>query len=114
MKGTISGCGDYSFSYIPGARLGATNGYAECGSAPDSATGSTGTLFGFGAVSEGKTITFRMPLKDLPGKVRAGDEFLLINAETDLVEPVFGLVGVGTVGPPFYDSAKTTAEYVVG
>ncbi len=113
VEATLPGCGSFSMSYIPGARLGGVNGFAQCGSEPDE-TGSTGTLFGFSAVVSGKTLTYRLPFKDLPGKLRVGDELYLLNAKTDLVEPVFGLIGPGTIGLPLYDTAKTSKFYTVG
>ena len=113
VEATLPGCGYFTMSYIPGAKLGGVNGYAQCGSEPDE-TGSTGTLFGFATEVVGKTLIYRLPFKGLPGGLRVDDELYALNAKTDVVDPVFGLFGPSTVGQAFYDSAKTALSYTVG
>lgn len=112
VGGMLSDCGRFYMNYVPGTRLGGTFAYADCGSAPDE-TGSTGTSFDVAPTADGKTVTFRATLKAIPGKVSPGAELSQLWATTDLVEPATGIFGVGILGTPFYDEAKTTAEYVV-
>ncbi|MEO6205089.1 MAG: hypothetical protein ABIO67_06885 [Mycobacteriales bacterium] len=108
VRFTASDCGEYYMSYVPGTRLGGVFAFADCGSPPDE-TGSTSTSFDFSPTVDGKSVTFRVNLKGLPGLIKPGAELMLLNASTKLIEPATGIFSVST-----YDEAKTTDEYVVG
>ncbi len=110
----LVGCGDLYLQYTPGAKLGDTFNYADCGSAPD-ATGSTGTSFGAAPEARGNTLVWRIPFKNLPTKVTVGSEFTALNAYTDFIDPATGIFGPASLtGTPLYDTAETPKSYTVG
>lgn len=107
VRFTVSDCGEYYMSYVPGTRIAGVFAFADCGSPPDD-TGSTSTSFDFSPTVAGNSVTFRVNLKGLPGSVKPGAELMLLTASTQLVEPATGIFPVS-----YYDQAKTTADYVV-
>ncbi len=108
VRFTVSDCGEYYMSYVPGTRIAGVFAFADCGSPPDD-TGSTSTSFDFSPVVAGNSVTFRVNLKGLPGSVKPGAELMLLSASTELVEPATGIFPVAN-----YDQAKTSDEFVVG
>lgn len=109
---TIEGC-EYYMQAALGAKVFDTFGSASCGSAPD-ATGSDATSFGFSALPTGKSLVFKVLIKDLPNKVKPGVDLNALNAYADLVEPT-GLIGAASLGAgPLYDTAATTKDYTLG
>jgi hypothetical protein len=114
VDGNLGGCGDFYVNYMPGANLGDTFNYADCGGDPSDPTGS-GTAFDATPDVKGNVITWTLPLKSLPGDVKRGATFTGLNALTDFVDPVTGIVGsYGLGGPAVEDTASSDATYVVG
>lgn len=109
----LTGCGSFSMSYSPGAKLIESSGYASCGG-DGSPTGS-GTLFDALPEVKGSTLIWTFALKALPGNVRRGSTFTALSAHTALVDPVTGLLGPAAIDPALsYDNASTDATYTVG
>jgi hypothetical protein len=114
VDGTLAGCGDFYVNYMPGASLGDTFNYADCGGDPSDPTGS-GTSFEASPEVKGNSIIWTLPLKSLPGNVKVGSSFSGLNALTDFVDPVTGIIGsYGLGGPAIEDTAATDAVYTVG
>jgi hypothetical protein len=114
VDGTLGGCGDFYVNYMPGAQLGDTFNYADCGGDPADPTGS-GTSFEATPEVKGNSIIWTLPIKSLPGDVKAGSTFTGLNALTDFVDPVTGIFGsYGAGGPALEDTAATDTAYVVG
>lgn len=114
VDGTLAGCGDFYVNYMPGASLGDTFNYADCGGDPSDPTGS-GTSFEASPEVKGNSIIWTLPLKSLPGNVKVGSSFSGLNALTDFVDPVTGIIGsYGLGGPAIEDTAATDAAYTVG
>jgi hypothetical protein len=114
VDGSLAGCGDFYVNFMPGAQLGDTFNYANCGGDPASATGS-GTSFDGAPEVKGNSIVWTLPLKSLPGDVKVGSSFSGLNALTDFVDPVTGIIGsYGAGGPALEDTATTDAAFVVG
>jgi hypothetical protein len=109
----LAGCGAFTMSYSPGARLIESSGFAECGG--DGTPTGSGTLFDALPEVKGSTMTWTLPLKSLPGDVKVGSSFTKLYAYTDLVDPVTGLLGPAVIDNALaYDSAATDASYIVG
>lgn len=114
VDGNLGGCGDFYVNYMPGAQLGETFNYADCGGDPSSATGG-GTSFDATPEVKGNSIVWTLPIKSLPGDVKVGSTFTGLNALTDFVDPVTGIIGsYGAGGPALEDTAATDSPYVVG
>jgi hypothetical protein len=114
VDANLGGCGDFYVNYMPGAKLGDTFNYAACGGTPGDPTGS-GTSFAATPEVKGKSIIWTLPLASLPGDVKVGSGFTGLNALTDLVDPVTGIIGsYGLGGPALEDTAATDAPYTVG
>jgi hypothetical protein len=114
VDGDLAGCGDFYVNYMPGASLGDTFNYAACGGDPASPTGS-GTAFDAAPEVKGNSIVWTLPLKSLPGDVKVGSSFSGLNALTDFVDPVTGIIGsYGAGGPALEDTATTDTPYTVG
>jgi hypothetical protein len=64
-------------------------------------------------VVNGKTITWTIPFKAVPGSLKAGAVISGINAYTGLVEPLTGIVGPYLIGF-VNDDATTDASYKIG
>jgi hypothetical protein len=110
----LGGCGDFYVNYMPGASLGETFNYASCGGDASDPTGG-GTSFDAAPEVKGNSIIWTLPIKSLPGDVKIGSSFTGLNALTDFVDPVTGIVGsYGAGGPALEDTASTETSYVVG
>ena len=110
----LAGCGDFYVNYMPGAQLGETFNYADCGGDPSDPTGS-GTSFDAAPEVKGNSIIWTLPIKSLPGDVKVGSSFTGLNALTDFVDPVTGIFGsYGAGGPALEDTATTDKAFVVG
>ena len=114
VDGDLGGCGDFYVNYMPGAQIGDTFNYADCGGDPSDPTGG-GTSFDATPEVKGNTIIWTLPIKSLPGDVKVGSTFSGLNALTDFVDPVTGIIGsYGAGGPAIEDTATTDKSYVVG
>jgi hypothetical protein len=110
----LAGCGDFYVNFMPGAQLGETFNYADCGGDPSDPTGG-GTSFEAAPEVKGNTIVWTLPVKSLPGDVKVGSSFSGLNALTDFVDPVTGIFGsYGAGGPALEDTATTDQAFVVG
>lgn len=109
----LTGCGSFSMSYSPGAKLIESSGFAGCGG--DGSPTGDGTLFDALPEVKGSTLIWTFALKALPGNVKPGSTFTALSAHTALVDPVTGLLGPAAVDPALsYDNASTDASYKVG
>jgi len=110
----LGGCGNFYLNYTPGAALGDTFNYGDCGGDPADPTGS-GTSFDAVPEVKGNDIVWTLPMKSLPGSVKAGSIFSGISALTDVVDPATGIfASSSTGGPALYDTAATAGSYKVG
>lgn len=104
----VEGCGYFQMTYAPGTILqaagigGDTSFFMECGSAPDS-TGSTATLLDGSRRIDGNKITVWIPLGALPKELRGGGTMTDLLAYTQVADPIFGIIGNGSVGLPSTD-----------
>ncbi len=101
----IEGCGYFQMTYAPGNLFqaagigGDTSFFMECGSPADS-TGSTATLLDGSRRIDGNKFTAWIPLGGLPKELRGGGTMTELNAYTQFADPVFGIIGNGSVGLP--------------
>lgn len=91
----VSGCGYANFTYTPGG-LDEGGVFTECGSPADE-TGSTATLYDAPPTVSGSTITWDVPLSLLSPEFKAGAVFSGISGKANQNDPVFGLIGTGTL-----------------
>jgi hypothetical protein len=115
VDANLTGCGDFYVNYMPGANLGDTFNWADCGGDGSDPTGGSGTSFEAVPEVKGNSIVWTLPIKSLPGEVKAGTSFSGLNALTDFVDPATGIIGsYGAGGPALEDTAATDKSFVVG
>ena len=107
LEGNLRGCGDFVLYVAPGATL---EGLAGTCFDDESVTFANTTY----AVS-GSKITFRIPLKSVPGAV-AGGVLTGLFAYTGTVDPVTGEVGTVVIGPNPLDNDEISSDknYKIG
>lgn len=107
-----SGCGALALYFTPG--IDGSGGYVSCGSAPD-ATGSTSTSFSVVPEVKGTSVTWTVPISELPKEMPVGSSISGFAAFSTQTDPATGIVG-----PYFftdqlnYDNATSDATYKIG
>ena len=113
IDANLAGCGDFYVQYMPGARVTDSFDYANCGGGSVDPTSSGSSFEGVPEV-KGNSVVWTLPFKSLPAEVKRGTVFSKLNAETDFVDPVTGIVGPYSVsGQALYDTASTDGSFTV-
>ena len=115
MATTACGNGSFQFQFTPGATLQSGDLFVTgCGKSTP-ATGPAEFISDVKAQLSGNTITWTMPLADMGSDLPLSTVFSAFTAETDINDPVLGLVGTGAEGPTTsIDSAKSDASWKLG
>lgn len=93
IEADVEGCGEFDLYYTAGAGLPAGWVALECPVEDDPTT--TGTLYKLLPRVTGSTLTWELPLAELPPQVKLGAKVSGFRAFTDVGDPVYALVGTG-------------------
>lgn len=113
MNSTVPECGYFQASYRPGAVLASQGSqlnqyFMECGSEESAGTG-TSTAVDARAQVDGNKIVIWAPVAAFPKEVLASGQLTEISVQSQVADPMFGIMGNGLVVPT--DDAATDKSW---